>query len=139
MAGNPKVALSRRGACLDARMCCSTASLITRRYEASAAPSVITRAAPKASTIARRRRNKRKCSSAVCEADVRRSREKLWDWLDHTGSKEPCFRSSPVCAAACVNTIEKRGDDEGEAADQLASALKLDMADYWQPTVAEVF
>jgi ParB family transcriptional regulator, chromosome partitioning protein len=38
-----------------------------------------------------------------------------------------------------MGPIEKRGDGECEAADQLASALKLDMADYWQPTAAGHF
>jgi ParB family transcriptional regulator, chromosome partitioning protein len=48
-----------------------------------------------------------------------------------------------VCAAACVDTIQKadRSTDDSIAAraGELATALKLDMADYWQPTAAGYF
>jgi ParB family transcriptional regulator, chromosome partitioning protein len=35
--------------------------------------------------------------------------------------------------------VAKNGGDSGEHAAQLAAALKLDMADYWQPTAAGYF
>ena len=34
---------------------------------------------------------------------------------------------------------KKAGDGNAEHAGQLAAALQLDMADYWQPTAAEYF
>ena len=34
---------------------------------------------------------------------------------------------------------KNNGDDSGEHAGKLAAALKLDMADYWQPTAAGYF
>jgi ParB family transcriptional regulator, chromosome partitioning protein len=66
--------------------------------------------------------------------------EKLWDWLLGKDQKE-LLALLAVCAAACVDTIQKRGTDDSIAVRtaELAEALKLDMADYWQPTAAGYF
>ena len=68
--------------------------------------------------------------------------EKLWDWLLGKDQKE-LLALLAVCAAACVDTIQKanRSTDDSIAvrAGELAKALKLDMADYWQPTAAGYF
>jgi ParB family chromosome partitioning protein len=69
--------------------------------------------------------------------------EKLWAWL--TGRDQKTLLAIlAVCAAATVDTVEKRrGVTEREPdaahAGQLAAALKLDMARYWQPTAASYF
>ena len=68
--------------------------------------------------------------------------EKLWGWLIEQDQKT-LLAILAVCAAACVDTIERsnRSTDDSIAvrADELAKALKLDMADYWQPTAAGYF
>jgi hypothetical protein len=68
--------------------------------------------------------------------------EKLWHWLLGKDQKE-LLALLAVCAAACVDTIQKanRSTDDSIAAraGELAKALKLDMADYWQPTAAGYF
>jgi ParB family transcriptional regulator, chromosome partitioning protein len=68
--------------------------------------------------------------------------EKLWNWLLGKDQKE-LLALLAVCAAACVDTIRRanRSGDDSTAvrAGELAKALKLDMADYWQPTAAGYF
>ena len=68
--------------------------------------------------------------------------EKLWGWLLGKEQKE-LLALLAVCAAACVDTIQRanRSSDDSIAlrASELAKALKLDMADYWQPTAAGYF
>jgi ParB family transcriptional regulator, chromosome partitioning protein len=65
--------------------------------------------------------------------------EKLWAWL--TGKDQKTLLAIlAVCAAATVDAVEKRhGAADRAHARQLAGALKLDMADYWQPTAAGYF
>jgi ParB family transcriptional regulator, chromosome partitioning protein len=69
--------------------------------------------------------------------------EKLWAWL--TGRDQKILLAIlAVCAAATVDTVEKRRgvterDPDTAHAGQLAAALKLDMARYWQPTAASYF
>ena len=68
--------------------------------------------------------------------------EKLWGWLIEQDQKT-LLSILAVCAAACVDTIERSNrsadDSIAERAAELAAALKLDMADYWEPTAAGYF
>jgi ParB family chromosome partitioning protein len=68
--------------------------------------------------------------------------EKLWGWLIEQDQKT-LLSILAVCAAACVDTIQKanRSTDDSIAvcAGELATALKLDMADCWKPTAARYF
>ena len=57
---------------------------------------------------------------------------KLWAWLQNQQQKT-LLALLAVCASHTVDTVAKNGGDSGEHAAQLAAALKLDMADYWQP------
>ena len=68
---------------------------------------------------------------------------KLWDWLIEQDQKT-LLALLAICAGHTVDTVEKkRGSFEASPsmchAGQLAQALKLDMADYWQPTAASYF
>jgi ParB family transcriptional regulator, chromosome partitioning protein len=64
---------------------------------------------------------------------------KLWDWLRKQEQKT-LLALLAVCAGHTVDTVEKHGgDSNAEPAAELATALKLDMADYWQPTAAGYF
>jgi ParB family chromosome partitioning protein len=64
---------------------------------------------------------------------------KLWAWLERQQQKT-LLALLAVCAGHTVDTVEKRGGDgKAEHASQLAAALKLDMADYWQPTAGGYF
>jgi ParB family chromosome partitioning protein len=68
---------------------------------------------------------------------------KLWDWLIEQDQKT-LLAILAVCAGHTVDTVEKkRGSFEAPPsmrhAGQLGEALKLDMADYWQPTAASYF
>jgi len=68
---------------------------------------------------------------------------KLWDWLIDQDQKT-LLAILAVCAGHTVDTVEKkRGSFEAPPsmrhAGQLGEALKLDMADYWQPTAASYF
>jgi ParB family chromosome partitioning protein len=64
---------------------------------------------------------------------------KLWDWL--TGQDQKTLLAIlAVCAACTVDAVQKKNDPRPlDHADQLVAALKLDMADYWQPTAAGYF
>jgi ParB family chromosome partitioning protein len=65
--------------------------------------------------------------------------EKLWAWIVKQDQKT-LLALLAVCAAHTVDTVVKNGNGSGgEHAGQLASALKLDMADYWQPAAASYF
>jgi ParB family chromosome partitioning protein len=69
--------------------------------------------------------------------------EKLWAWLIGQDQKA-LLAILAVCAAMTVDAVEKkRGAAErapaSEHAAQLGQALKLDMAEYWQPTVEGYF
>jgi len=69
--------------------------------------------------------------------------EKLWGWLADKDQKT-LLAILAVCAASTVDTVEKRRGVTDHAPDsthagQLAEALKLDMADYWQPTAEGYF
>src|SRR4029077_16598715 len=57
---------------------------------------------------------------------------KLWDWL--TGRDQKTLLAIlAVCAACTVDAVQKKNDPHPlDYADQLAAALKLDMAEYWQ-------
>jgi ParB family transcriptional regulator, chromosome partitioning protein len=69
--------------------------------------------------------------------------DKLWDWcLDQ--DQKTLLAVLAVCAGHTVDTVEKRRGVMEHAPDtapvaQLGEALKLDMADYWQPTAASYF
>jgi ParB family chromosome partitioning protein len=63
---------------------------------------------------------------------------KLWAWLQSQQQKT-LLALLAVCAGHTVDAVAKNGGDSGEHAAQLAAALKLDMADYWQPTAAGYF
>jgi ParB family chromosome partitioning protein len=69
--------------------------------------------------------------------------EKLWAWLAGKDQKA-LLAILAVCAAGTVDAVQKRRAATERAPDavhaaQLAEALKLDMADYWQPTAAGYF
>jgi ParB family transcriptional regulator, chromosome partitioning protein len=69
--------------------------------------------------------------------------DKLWDWcLDQ--DQKTLLAVLAVCAGHTVDTVEKRRSVMEHAPDtahvgQLGEALKLDMADYWQPSAASYF
>jgi ParB family transcriptional regulator, chromosome partitioning protein len=68
---------------------------------------------------------------------------KLWDWLIDQDQKT-LLAILAVCAGHTVDTVEKkRGSFEAPPsmchAGQIGEALKLNMADYWQPTAASYF
>jgi ParB family transcriptional regulator, chromosome partitioning protein len=69
--------------------------------------------------------------------------EKLWAWL--TGKDQKTLLAIlAVCAASTVDAVEKRRSageraPDADHATKLAGALKLDMAQYWQPTKAGYF
>jgi ParB family transcriptional regulator, chromosome partitioning protein len=67
--------------------------------------------------------------------------EKLWAWLLDQDQKT-LLSILAVCAACAVDAVEKRRGatdrDAGHAA-LLAQALKLDMTEYWQPSVEGYF
>ena len=69
--------------------------------------------------------------------------EKLWAWL--LGKEQKTLLAIlAVCAACTVDAVEKRRaaterDPNAAHAAQLGEALKLDMAQYWQPTAASYF
>src|ERR1700733_5445925 len=63
---------------------------------------------------------------------------KLWAWLQNQQQKT-LLALLAVCAGHTVDAVAKNGGDSGEHGRQLAAALKLDMADYWQPTAAGYF
>jgi ParB family transcriptional regulator, chromosome partitioning protein len=64
--------------------------------------------------------------------------EALWNWLLGQSDKE-LIAILAVCAACTVDAIQKRGAEKDGHSDQLAAALKLDMTDFWKPTVAAYF
>jgi ParB family chromosome partitioning protein len=69
--------------------------------------------------------------------------EKLWAWLLDQDQKT-LLAVLAVCAACTVDAVEKKHGygESGTALDhagELAQALKLDMARYWQPTVEGYF
>ena len=69
--------------------------------------------------------------------------EKLWAWLIEQDQKA-LLAILAICAATTVDAVEKkRGAAERAPASahaaQLGQALKLDMADYWQPTAEGYF
>jgi hypothetical protein len=65
---------------------------------------------------------------------------KLWDWLRGQEQKT-LLAVLAVCAGHTVDAVEKAhtADPGMQHAQQLATALKLDMAAYWQPTAAGYF
>ena len=65
---------------------------------------------------------------------------KLWDWLRKQEQKT-LLALLAVCAGHTVDAVEKahQADPGMQHAQQLATALKLDMVDYWQPTAAGYF
>src|SRR5260370_3878392 len=69
--------------------------------------------------------------------------EKLWGWLIEQDQKT-LLAILAVCAGHTVDAVEKKhGSHEASPslrhADELAAALKLDMAEYWQPSVKGYF
>jgi ParB family chromosome partitioning protein len=68
---------------------------------------------------------------------------KLWGWLAEQDQKT-LLAILAVCAGYTVDAVEKKHDGGKAAASmqhagELAAALKLDMAEYWQPTAAGYF
>jgi ParB family chromosome partitioning protein len=63
---------------------------------------------------------------------------KLWAWLQNQQQKT-LLALLAVCAGHTVDAVAKNGGDSCEHSRELAAALKLDMADYWQPTAAGYF
>ena len=64
---------------------------------------------------------------------------KLWGWLIEQDQKT-LLAILAVCAGHTVDAVAKKHDPVPLGhADQLAAALKLDMAEYWQPTAAGYF
>lgn len=65
--------------------------------------------------------------------------EAFWDWL-LTQSTATRLDLLAFCAASSVNAVKKPHERDGSprlaSADRLASALRLDMAQWWQPTAA---
>ena len=60
----------------------------------------------------------------------------MWAWIVKQDQKT-LLALLAVCAGHTVDAVVKNGNDsKAEHAGQLAAALKLDMADYWQPTAA---
>lgn len=64
--------------------------------------------------------------------------DKLWAWLIDRTDKE-LMAILAVCAACTVDAVVKGGGEPDAHSVQLAEALKLDMADYWQPTADSYF
>lgn len=65
--------------------------------------------------------------------------DKLWGWLIEQDQKS-LLAILAVCAGHTVDAVQKKHDPMPlDHADQLAAALKLDMAEYWQPTAAGYF
>jgi ParB family transcriptional regulator, chromosome partitioning protein len=65
--------------------------------------------------------------------------EKLWGWLIKQEQKT-LLAILAVCTACAVDAVQKKHDPApSNHADQLAAVLKLDMAEYWQPTAAGYF
>jgi len=65
--------------------------------------------------------------------------DKLWGWLIEQDQKT-LLAILAVCAGHTVDAVQKKHDPVPlDHADQLAEALKLDMAEYWQPTAAGYF
>jgi ParB family chromosome partitioning protein len=66
--------------------------------------------------------------------------EKLWAWLLGQDQKS-LLAILAVCAASSVDAVVKRhgAADHAAHAGELAEALKLDMAGYWQPTAEGYF
>ena len=66
----------------------------------------------------------------------------LWDWL-LARDTATLMGLLAVASAFTVNAVRKPHDRDGEArlahADRLATALRLDMAAWWQPTAASYF
>jgi ParB family transcriptional regulator, chromosome partitioning protein len=72
-----------------------------------------------------------------------KSADRLWGWLIEQDQKT-LLALLAVCAGHTVDAVaKKRGSGEAPApmrhAAELAEALKLDMADYWQPTAGSYF
>jgi ParB family chromosome partitioning protein len=65
---------------------------------------------------------------------------KLWDWLAEQDQRT-ALALLAICAAHTVDAVESKRDPDSPAhhAGELAAALKLDMAAYWQPTAAGYF
>jgi ParB family chromosome partitioning protein len=64
---------------------------------------------------------------------------KLWGWLIGQDQKSLCAILA-VCAGHTVDAVQKKHDPVPLGhADALAAALKLDMAEYWQPTAGGYF
>jgi ParB family transcriptional regulator, chromosome partitioning protein len=65
--------------------------------------------------------------------------EKLWGWLIEQ-DQPTLLAILAVCAATAVDAVQKKHDPRPlDHADELAAALKLDMADWWQATAAGYF
>jgi ParB family transcriptional regulator, chromosome partitioning protein len=65
--------------------------------------------------------------------------DKLWGWLIEQDQRT-LLAILAVCAGHTVDAVQKKHDRVAlDHADQLAAALKLDMADWWQPTAAGYF
>ena len=69
--------------------------------------------------------------------------DKLWGWLIEQDQKT-LLSILAVCAGHTVDAVEKKHDGGKAAASmqhasELAAALKLDMAEYWQPSAAGYF
>ncbi len=65
---------------------------------------------------------------------------KLWDWLAEQDQRT-VLALLAICAGHTVDTVESKRDPGSPTrhARQLAGALKLDMAEYWQPSADSYF
>jgi ParB family transcriptional regulator, chromosome partitioning protein len=83
-------------------------------------------------------------ATKAVEKRLPKSADKLWDWCLAQDQKT-LLAVLAVCAGHTVDAVEKRHTvmerpaPDAAHAGQLGKALKLDMADYWQPTAASYF
>ena len=101
----------------------------------------VSTAAPKASRTAKPRKQLRGDDQGRRASGCRKSRTKLWGWLIEQDQKT-LLAILAVCAGHTVDAVEKRA--RAPRADalmpgSLPTPLKLDMADYWQPTAEGYF
>jgi ParB family transcriptional regulator, chromosome partitioning protein len=77
-------------------------------------------------------------TKAVCDG-LPEDPAKLWGWLTEQDQKT-LLAVLAVCAGHTLDAVQKRNDPRPcNHADELAAALKLDMADWWQPTAEGYF
>ena len=71
------------------------------------------------------------------EKELPKDADELWGWLNRPKIRKTLLDILAVCAGHTVDTVEHGGIEASmQHAGELAAALKLDMAEYWQPTAA---